>query len=44
MPEFLIILFVVGAFFGVFFLVFVVRERELLRNERDEKPHHRKAA
>jgi hypothetical protein len=33
-PEFLIILLVVGFFLGVFFLVSVVRERELLRDER----------
>jgi hypothetical protein len=44
MPEFLIILLVVVVFLGVFFLVSVVRERELLRNERDEKPPDRKAA
>jgi hypothetical protein len=45
MPEFLIILLVVGAFLGAFFLVSVVRaKRELLRNERQEKPQDRKAA
>lgn len=44
MPEFLIILFVVGAFLGVFLLVSVVRERKLLRNEREDRPHDRKAA
>ena len=44
MPEFLIILMVVGAFLGVFFLVSVARDRELLRNEPDEKPHDKKAA
>ncbi len=44
MPEFFKILFVVGVFLGVFFLVSVVREkRELLRNE-GERPHGRKAA
>jgi len=44
MPEFLTILLVVGFFLGVFFLLSVVCERELLRNEREEKPHDRKAA
>ncbi len=44
MPEFLIILLVVAAFLAVFFLVTAVRDRELLRNERDEGPHGRKAA
>ena len=44
MPEFFIILSVVGAFLGVFFLVSVVRDRKLLRNEREEKPDDRKAA
>ena len=44
MPEILVILLVVGVFLGVFFLVSVVRERELLRDEGEEKPHDRKAA
>jgi len=44
MAEFLIILFVVGAFLAVFFLVAVVRNRKLLRDEREEKPQDRKAA
>ncbi len=44
MPEFLTILLVVGFFLGVFFLLSVVCERELLRNEREEKPRDRKAA
>ncbi len=44
MPEFLIILLVIGVFLGVFLLVSVVRERKLLRNEREEKPHDTKAA
>ncbi len=44
MLEFLMILAVVGIFLAVFFLVSVVRERELLRKEREEKPHYRKAA
>ena len=44
MPEFLITICVVGAFLGVFFLVSVVRDRKLLRNQPEEKPHERKAA
>jgi F0F1-type ATP synthase assembly protein I len=45
MPEFLIILLVVGVFLGVFFLVSIVREkRELTRDEPEEKPQDRKAA
>jgi hypothetical protein len=44
MAEFLIILLAVGPVLGVFFLVSVVRERELLRDEREEKPHDRRAA
>jgi len=44
MPEFLIILLVVGAFLGVFYLVSVMRDRTLLRKEGEEKPHDRKAA
>jgi len=44
MPEFLIVLLVVGVFLGVFFLVSIVCERELLRAEREERPHNRKAA
>jgi len=44
MPEILVILLVVGVFLGVFFLVSVVRERQLSRDEREEKPHDRKAA
>jgi len=44
MPEFFIILLVVGGFLGVFFLVSVARDRKLLRNQPEEKPHDRKAA
>ena len=45
MPEFLIILLVVGVFLGVFFWVSVVREkRELMRNEPEERPPDKKAA
>jgi hypothetical protein len=44
MPEFLIILLVVGAFLGVFYLVSIRRDRRLLRNEGEEKPHDRRAA
>jgi len=44
MAEFLIILVVVGAFLGVFYLVTVVRNRSLLRDEQEEEPHDRKAA
>jgi len=44
MPEFLIILLVVGGFLGVFFFVSLVRERRLLRDKREEGPHSRKAA
>lgn len=44
MPEFLIILLVVGAFLGVFFWVSVVRERQLLRKEGSENPDGKKAA
>jgi len=44
MAEFLIVLVVVGAFLGVFYLVSVVRDRRLLRDEQEEKPHARKAA
>jgi hypothetical protein len=45
MPEFLIILLVVGAFVGIFWWVSVARgKRELMRDEREEKPHPRKAA
>jgi len=44
MAEFLIILLVVGAFFGVFYLVSVVRDRRLQRDEQEEEPHDRKAA
>lgn len=44
MPEFLMILLVVGVFLGGSFLVSAACERELLRNEREEKPRDRKAA
>lgn len=44
MAEFLIVLVVVGAFLGVFYLVSVVRDRRLLRGEQEEEPHERKAA
>jgi hypothetical protein len=46
MPEFLIILFVVGTFLGVFFLVSATRDRELLRKDKDreENPHDKRAA
>jgi hypothetical protein len=44
MPEFLIILLVVGTFLGVFFLVSVERDRRLLRNQPGEKPNEKKAA
>jgi len=44
MPEFLIILLVVGAFLGVFYVVSVVRDRRLLRDEHEEEPPNRKAA
>ena len=44
MAEFLIILLVVGAFLGVFYLVTVVRDRKLLRDDPEEKTHDRKAA
>ena len=44
MPEFLIILLVVGTLLGVFFLASVLRDRKLLRNQPEEKPHERKAA
>ena len=44
MAEFSIILLVVGAFLGVFYLVTVVRDRKLLRDNPEEKPPDRKAA
>jgi uncharacterized membrane protein YqjE len=44
MAEFLIILLVVGAFLGIFYLVSVIRDRRLLRDEQEEEPHDRKAA
>jgi hypothetical protein len=44
MPEFLMILLVVGAFLGVFYLASIRRDRRLLRKEGEEKPHDRKAA
>jgi len=44
MPEFFIVLAVVGVFLGVFFLVSVVRNRRLLREDQEEKQPDRKAA
>ena len=44
MPEFFIVLLVMGVFLGVFFLVSVVRNRRLLRDEPEEKRQDRKAA
>jgi hypothetical protein len=44
MAEFLIIVLVVGAFLGVFFVVSVVRNRKLLRDDPEEEPHDSKAA
>jgi len=44
MPEFFIVLAVVGVFLGVFFLVSVVRNRRLLRDDPEEKRQDRKAA
>ena len=44
MPEFLIVLLVVGAFLGVFHLVTVMRDRKLLREDVEEKQKDRKAA
>jgi len=44
MPEFLIILLVVGVFLGVFHGVMVVRNRKLLREDVEEVQKHRKAA
>jgi hypothetical protein len=45
MPEFLIILSVVGAFLGIFWLASVLRERrQLTREERRAEPRYRKAA
>jgi hypothetical protein len=44
MPEFLIILLVVGAFLGVFYLTSVVQNRKLLRHDSEQEQKHRKAA
>ena len=44
MPEFFILLLVMGVFLGVFFLVSVVRNRRLLRDDPEEKHQDRKAA
>ena len=44
MPEFLIILLVVGTFLGVFYFVSIVRDRRLLRHKVEEKPQGKKAA
>jgi len=44
MAEFLIILFVVGAFLGVFYAVCVVRDRKLLRDAAETEQKDRKAA
>jgi len=44
MPEFLIILLVVGAFLGAFYLTSVVQNRKLLRHDSAQEQKHRKAA
>ena len=44
MPELFIVLLVMGVFLGVFFLVSVVRNRRLLRDDPEEKRQDRKAA
>jgi len=44
MPEFLIILLVVGAFLGVFYLTSVVQNRKLRRHDLEQEQKNRKAA
>jgi len=44
MPEFLIILLVVVAFLGAFYLTSVVQNRKLLRHNSAQEQKHRKAA
>jgi len=44
MAEFLIILSVVAVLFKVNYLLSVVRDRRLQRDEQEEEPHDRKAA
>ena len=39
-----IVFLALAAFIGLALLASVACERELLRNEQEEKPHHRKAA
>jgi len=44
MPEFFIVLLVMGLFLGVFSLVSIMRNRRLLRDDPEEKRQDRKAA
>jgi hypothetical protein len=44
MPEFLIILLVVGTFLAVFYLKSVVKNRKLLRHDLEQEQKNKKAA